>query len=258
MSTETGSDGYVKSDQTVFAIIEAIHRAEEIGVTELATTLDMSKSAVHKHLKTLEKHGYVVNKDGRYRLGLKLLTLGGHLRDQDKFCRAVRSVIDELADESDQMVSFILRDGVHGVFVFIENDRYGLRKPVPLGNRYPIHQNAAGKAILAKLPDETIDRIIAETGLPGETENTITEADELRSDIELIRDQGYATSTGERLEGIQSIAAAIESPDTDQIGAISITGPAEHFTQEHVHNGYAEMVMEATNELELRMRYALE
>ncbi|SER38141.1 IclR family transcriptional regulator [Natrinema salaciae] len=258
MESESESTGYVKSDQTVFAIIEEIHRSEEVGVTELATTLDMSKSAIHKHLKTLEKHGYVVNNDGRYGLGLKLLTLGGHIRDRDKFCRSVRSAIDELAEESDQMVSFILRDGTHGVFVFIENDRYGLRKPVPLGNRYVIHQNAAGKAILATLPDETIDGIIAETGLPSETNNTITEPDELWEDIETVREQGYATSVGERIDAIQSVAAAIESPETDQIGAISITGPADHFTQDRVHTTYAEMVMEATNELELRMRYALD
>lgn len=258
MTTESGSSGFVKSDRTVFAIIEEIHRQGEMGVTELASTLELSKSSVHKHLKTLEAHGYVINENGTYRLGLKLLTLGGHIRDRDKFCRSVRPTIEELAAESDQMVSFILRDRYHGVFVFIENDRYGLRKPVPLGNRYVIHQNAAGKAILAELDDETIEEIIAETGLPRETENTITDADDLWADIETIRTQGYATSTGERLEGIQSIAAAVSSPETDQTGAISITGPADHLSQEHVHTQYAEMVMEAANELELRTRYALE
>lgn len=258
MNTETGSNGFVKSDQTVFAIIESIHRNEEMGVTELASTLDLSKSSVHKHLKTLEHHGYVVNDGGRYRLGLKLLTLGGHIRDRDKFCRSVYPTIDELAEESDQMVTFTLRDRMHGVFVFIENDRYGLRKPVPLGNRYVIHQNAAGKAILAELSDETIDEIIQETGLPPETENTITDANELWADIETIRSQGYATSTGERIEGIQSIAAAVANSDTDQTGAISITGPADHLKQERVHDQYAEMILEAANELELRTRYALE
>lgn len=258
MTTKSGSDRFVKSDRTVFAIIESIHQREEMGVTELASTLDLSKSSIHRHLKTLEEHGYVINDGGRYRLGLKLLTLGGHIRDRDKFCRSVRPTIEELAEESDQMASFILRDRAHGVFVFIENDRYGLRKPVPLGNRYVIHQNAAGKAMLAALPDETVEEIIAETGLPRETENTITDAAELWEDIEAIRKQGYATSTGERLEGIQSIAAAVSSPDTDQMGAISITGPADHLGQERVHNEYAKMVMEAAYELELRTRYALE
>lgn len=258
MAAETGSTRYVKSDQTVFAIIEEIHRREEAGVTELATELDLSKSSVHKHLKTLEDHGYVINNNGKYRLGLKLLTLGGHIRDRDKFCRAVRSAIDDLAEESDQMVSFILRDGLHGVFVFIENDRYGLSKPVPLGNRYIIHQNAAGKAILAKLPDETVVEIIDETGLPRETDNTITTADDLWADIEEIRNQGYATSTGERIEGTQSIASAVKSPNTDHIGAISITGPVDHLTQDRFHTRYAEMAMEVTNELDLRLRYAHE
>lgn len=256
MAAETGSDGHVQSDHTVFSIIEEIHRQEEIGVTDLATALGLSKSSVHKHLKTLETRGYVVNDDGTYRLGLKLLTLGGHVRDRDPFCRSVRPTVEALADESDQMVSFILRDGVHGVFVFIENDRYGLRKPVPLGNRYPIHQNAAGKAILAELPDETIEDIVDETGLPSETDNTITSADDLRASLEAIRQRGYATSTGERLEGIQSIAAAIENPVTGQVGAISITGPADHLRQDRVRTEYAELVMEAATELEIRLRYA--
>ncbi|MFC6767495.1 IclR family transcriptional regulator domain-containing protein [Natrinema soli] len=156
------------------------------------------------------------------------------------------------------MVSFILRDRVHGVFVFIGNDRYGLRKPVPLGNQYVIHRNAAGKAILTELPDETIDEIIAETGLLRETENTITDADELWSDIETIRKKASPMSTGEHLKAIQSIAAAVSSPETGQTGAISITCPAEYLGQERVHNQYAEMVIEAANELELRTQYALE
>ncbi|WP_440767021.1 IclR family transcriptional regulator [Natronorubrum sp. DTA7] len=255
MTDNTGASEFVKSDQTMFSIIECIHQEDEMGVTELADAVDFSKSAVHKHLKTLEEHGYVVNNGGRYQLGLKLLTLGGHIRDRNAFCRCARSTVEDLAKESNQMASFILRDRTHGVFVFIENDRYGLRKPVPLGNRYVIHQNAAGKAILAELPDETVEDIIEETNLPRETDNTITDAAELRNELEEIREQRYATSTGERIEDIQSIAAAVKSPDTDQIGAISITGPADHLSQDTVHTECAELVREAANELELRMRY---
>lgn len=256
MDSPTEPNNVVKSDQTVFAIIEYIHREGDAGVTELADSLGLAKSSVHKHLKTLAHHDYVVNDGGRYRLGLKFLTLGGRIRDGSELCQFARASVTELAEETNQMVSFILRDGSHGVAVFVRNDRYGLRKQVPLGNRFPLYQNGAGKSILAALPDDELEGVIERTTLEAKTPNTITSVDVLRREIEEIRDRGYATSTEERVEGVQSVASAVEDRSGGTIGSLSIAGPADRLTEERLHAGYADAVMEAANELELRIRYS--
>ncbi len=258
MSSKHNTSNTIKSDHTLFTIIELLHEDGTMGVTELADSLDLAKSTIHKHLKTLEEREYVRNDGGQYQLGFKFLTLGGHIRDTDPFCKLARTSVGELVEETNQMVSFVLRDGGYGVAVFVQNDRYGLRKQVPLGNRFPLYQNGAGKSILAELSDDEIEACVDATGLESETHNTITDIDRLWEEIKDVRTQGYATSTEERVEGVQSIAAAAESPDDGIVGSLSIAVPSDHQTEDRLHSSYVDTITEAANELELRARYGIE
>lgn len=57
----------VKTVETSFEILERLEEHEQVGVTELAEMVEISKSAVHRHLTTLVNRGRVVNVDGYYR-----------------------------------------------------------------------------------------------------------------------------------------------------------------------------------------------
>lgn len=256
MEENNRSNGVVKSDETLFQLIEVLAENPTTGVTELADAVGNSKSSIHKHLKTLEQHGYVENNDGQYSLGFRFLTVGGQVRDRNDLCQYARSTVADLADEVNEMVSFIIQDGEYGVFACITNDRYGLRERVPLGSRYPLSQNAAGKAILAKSSDEDIETYIETSALPQQTDNTITDADQLWDEIAAIRDRGYATSVEERVEGVRSIAAAVQSNSSNRIGALAIAGPADYVSRNRIHDEYSHALIEAANDLELRVRYS--
>lgn len=255
METESNARNVVKSAETLFRIVERLREHDEMGVTELASKMDMSKSAVHKHLQTLSACDYVINEDGRYQLGFKFLTLGGQIRDQDPICQRARPIVEELAEQTNQNTAFVIREGAYGIFAYLSNDRYGLRETVPLGNRYPLHQNASGKAILSTLPDETVERVVGETELPGETANTITDRAALFDELDTIRERGYATSKAERIDGVQSVAAAVEAPETDRVGALSLAGPNNDQLRRKIDEEYAETVVEMANELELQLMY---
>lgn len=67
---ETQADeagGTVKTARTTFRVLDAVTARDHVGVTELAAALDMSKSAVHRHLTTLVAEGRVEKHDGKYR-----------------------------------------------------------------------------------------------------------------------------------------------------------------------------------------------
>lgn len=255
MSRDSGSSDGVKSTETAFRIVERLSENDEMGVTELATELELSKSAVHKHLQTLTSRNYVSNEDGRYRLGFKFLTLGGQIRDRDPICQHVRPVVEKAADRTDRNTAFVIREGSHGVFVSVSNDRYGLRKAVPLGNRYPLHQNASGKAILSTLSDDAVERIVEETGLPEETPNTVTDRATLFDELDCIRDRGYATSEAERIDGVQSVAAAVDARQSGRVGALTLAGPKNDRMKRKIEAEYADIVVEMANELELQILY---
>lgn len=255
MNDETGSSGIVKSGERLLQIIECLQENDGMGVTELADEMEMSKSAVHKHLQTLAADNYVKNEDGWYELGFKFLTIGGQIRDQDPLCQFARSAVRKLDNRTEQNTAFVVREGEYGVFACVSSDRYGLRETVPLGNRYPLHQNASGKAILATLPDEEVEQIIDTTGLPQKTENTIIDRTALFDELETISERGYATSEAERIDGVLSVAAAVEAPNSNRVGALTLAGPNNEQLKRKVDEEYAETVIEMANELELQLMY---
>jgi len=58
-------------------VVEELMDRGPCGVIELAEGLETGKSAVHNHLTTLQKHGYMLKTDDEYQFGLKFLEVGG-------------------------------------------------------------------------------------------------------------------------------------------------------------------------------------
>lgn len=255
MASDTTDQGTVGADETLFAIVERLKQLHLAGVTELADDIGMAKSSTHKHLKTLEQHDYVVRDGTAYRLSLKFLTLGGFVRDSDPICRTASLHVERIANETDKLTTFAVREGNRGVFTHLSNDKYGITDDNPLGQTFYLHQNASGKAMLAELPDEEIDQIVDQTGLPRRTENTVVDRDELFEEIETVRQQGFAISVQERVEGVDAISASVRDPECGTLGAISLTAPGDQLTKESLREMYADLVIETANELELQSRY---
>lgn len=245
----------IKSDETLFSIMEHLHREGKSGVTEIADQVGVSKSTVHKHLITLEANNFATADNGVYGLSFKFLMIGGMIRERSMLCKVAIPIVEELGDKTDKMVSLIVREGSHGAFVHITNEWYGVRETVPLGNRHLLHQNAAGKAVLSQLSDDEVHEFVAETGIPAVTERTITDQDVLFQQLEGIRKRGFATSHEERVEGFQSVSAPISNPQTNTLGAISLATPADNVSDDSIRGEYADQVMEASNEVNLRLRY---
>lgn len=256
MVAQNKTQGTVKSDQTLLDILGILKENRLLGVTAIADELGISKSAVHKHLKTLAENGYVINKNGKYKLSLKLLELGASVRSDNDLCGHARPIIRELADETDELVAFSVEQCGWSVFVYTVNDRYGLVENLPLiGSHCYMHQNAAGKAMLAELSDEAIAEIVRDRGLPAATENTITAKSNLQDEIAAIRDQDYAVSFGERSEALRSVAVAINIPESDLLGSVSIAGPAKRLSKADLTEEYAPKIQAKVNDLELQLLY---
>ena len=247
----------IKSDETLFQILEVLLERGNVGVTELATELEISKSAVHKHLQSLEQNEFVVNKQGRYSLGFKFLTYGRFAQRHNRLSRLAGDAVYRLSGKTDRLVTLAVREHNRGIFVYRLNDKYNLGDSSGCQEFY-LHQNASGKAILARLSDEDIHTIAEQKGLPAATENTITDVNELVTEIEEVRKCGYATSVAELAEGAQSVAASLRDPKTGQIAAISISGPISAGDTAGIQGEHTDFVVNATRELELKMRHSKE
>ena len=72
----------LKTVETTLNIINLLHEQDGLGLDSLARELGKAKSTVHGHVKTLEKHGYVVNEDDTYYLGMQFLNRGGYVANR--------------------------------------------------------------------------------------------------------------------------------------------------------------------------------
>jgi DNA-binding IclR family transcriptional regulator len=99
----------------------------------------------------------------------------------------------------------------------------GVRYVLEPGSRIPLHAGAAGKAILAYLPQQVADEIILEPF----TERTLTKPDALKAELEQIRARGWATGEGERISEAYGTAAPFFINGKVR-GSITITVPRYH------------------------------
>src|SRR4029079_14345981 len=99
-----------------------------------------------------------------------------------------------------------------------------------VGRRVYPHCTGVGKALLSQLSDDEVRRIVARTGMPAQTANTITEPDGLIADLDLIRRRGYSVDDGEQEIGVRCFAVPV--PNAPAPTAVSVSGPAARVTVE--------------------------
>lgn len=225
----------VETTLTSIRIVREIERQNGASMTEVAEALDLGKSTVHNHLATLTKEGFLVRQNQCYFVGLGFLQLGEYARNRREVYRPAKMEVYRLAESTNEEVNFAVAE--NGFMYSIE---YMMGDPSPanpeagsqfleVGSRFHMHNSAPGKAVLAELPSDRIERILQLRGLPATTDETITERDTLLSELEAVQEQGYATNNEELERGYRSIGAPVHQSDGSVFGALSIGGPAYRF-----------------------------
>lgn len=245
----------VHAVETTLDIVNAIQALEDSGITDIATELDLPKSTVFNHVRTLEQSKYIVGggADG-YRLGLKFLDHGIQARNNLEVFDASSPAMEQLAEETGLAVWLAVEE--YGEVVCIRRE-FGERA-VPtrgeIGRRLNMHSSSLGKAILAHLSSERVEDIIEAYGLPKRTENTVSDPQTLRDELETIREQGYALNDGESTEGLRAVASPIFS-ESEITGAICVAGTRSHMDGEYFEAELPARVKDAANEIELNLIY---
>lgn len=214
----------VKATQTSLTILEEVMRRNGATLDELTADVELSRSAVHNHLVTLEENGLLVRKGSEYKPGMMLLHMGIQARNRNPDYRIAKSYVDDLAERTDLEVDFCIEELGREISLYSEVGSLG-RADLQAGSVFYLHNNATGKAILAEFSRERIREIIEEWGLPAETDNAITTEADLFEELETVRERGYATNDQELMDGFSAISMACTYPDGEVFGALSVGGP---------------------------------
>lgn len=224
----------VQSVETALAVLEYLQERGEVGVTELADELGMSKGSAHAHLHTLKQQGYVVADDGRYSIGLRFLDFAHGIREREPLYDVVNEQVDALAERSGELALFTVPEGCEGVCLYAAGGDQAVRTKVHPGYRSGLHHTAVGKAILAFIPAERRDALLDASSLAAHTEATITDPEALREELATIRERGVAYNRGETIPGLTGVGAPVRHPDDEVYGALSIIGPSSRMTDDRL------------------------
>ncbi len=189
----------------------AAQRREGLTNAEISRKLGIPKSSASYILRTLEKRGYLRREleTGRYRLGLKILSLGGDAQANLDIADLALPFLRVLGEKIRMTVHLAVLD--QGEAVYIEKvEAPGFFKVNTwVGRRMFLHSTSVGKCLLAWLPKNEIETIVKQQGLKKRTPKTITSITKLLADLEQVKRSGYAVDDEENSLGARCLGAPI-------------------------------------------------
>ncbi|MBC7723846.1 MAG: IclR family transcriptional regulator [Burkholderiaceae bacterium] len=257
----TPAPGLVQSVDRALVILELLAADGELGVTEMAKTLDVHKSTVSRLVATLEEHGLVeqVSDRGRYQLGLGIVRLAGAARGRLDLVTESRGLTRALADTTGETVNLVVLSGTEALYLDQASSSSALQIHNWLGKRNPMYATANGRVLLAWLPAgaaaEILGHLASAAGtFLAHTEHTVTDPVQLRAVLDEVRESGYSIVTDELELGLTAIAAPIRGASGTVIASLSISGPSFRLTADRLDAALEPLIATAA-EISARMNY---
>ncbi len=243
-------------DRALAALAILANSSSDCSLAELCPAMKLHKSTVHRLMMVLEQHRLVVKnpETGRYRLGLRLYELGSRAIEGLDLRGRARPYLDRLQAEFGETVFFCILDEGQVFYVEKVESQRSVRTACTVGSRAPAYCTAVGKAMLAELSEEEVNKIVRRWGLKPVTPNTITTASALKVELKAVRSRGYAIDDEEKEEGLRCIGAAVRSHSGKLAAAMSVSGPAFRMSKERVPE-IGRALMRAANELSAELGY---
>jgi len=226
--------------------------------TALQQQLDIPRASLFRLLMTLTKNGYVMAMpEGKgYQLGTKILSLVSRLLDRLDVRIYARPFMQQLMEETGETVELSILD--NGELLCIEKieGSESIRLFTQIGSHYPtLHASAPGKAHLAYVSPPDFEKFIFEHGLPQLTENTITNVNVLKSQLEQIRQELIAFDDQERRLGVRRFASPIFDCNSKKIAVLDLAGPVFRLTLDRKQY-FSELVRETAQRISQNLGFA--
>jgi DNA-binding IclR family transcriptional regulator len=227
-STEEAGGAGIQVIARAADILRALRLAPAgLSQAEVAEHVGLARSTIHRLMNALEDEGLVESDGprGRYRLGPEV----GRLADTARrgLLASLHPRLEELSHEVSETVDLSVLDRNRATFVDQVVAPHRLRAVSSVGEAFPLHCTANGKAFLAAMSPHDLARATAGT-LPKLTERTITDLDVLAAELERVRAEGIAYDREEHTEGICAVGTVIRGLTGLAVSA-SIPMPAQRF-----------------------------
>ncbi len=257
MTNKPPAAGRVTSIDRALTILETLSQSKK-GLTnsDISRKLDLPKSTISYILRTLEQRSYLYKADssGKYRLTAKLFSVGIQVLRGMELHDIALPVLEELVDKTDLTGHLAILDGYDAVYIEKIDKPGFIKMDTWVGRRLDVHCTAVGKALIAQLPQESIEKIIKIKGLSKYTPKTISSSNQLFHELEKVRAAGYALDDSENNADVRCIATPIFNMQGRVEAALGLTGTESQMKLEKL-KGYVRLIKQAARHISQRLGY---
>ena len=238
-------------DKAVRVLMLFTPERPEWGVTAIAREVDMPKTTVHRILRVFEQHGFLTQnpETRRFRLGLAGIELGHRAQAGFELRRIALPIMEQLSALTGETVllQVVSPEGDRVVCIERVQQRRGLRLILDVGSTAPLYAGCSSKVLLAYFDEESIDKVLAGELHPM-TPHTIVDPQEIREQLQRIRQQGFAVSFEETDEGVAGVSVPIRDARDRVIAGLSVSGPVTRMNASTI-NEYSGHALEAARRI---------
>ena len=204
----------------------------------LAKSLDVDRTTAYRILNTLVSHDFVLRDpvDDQYVVNVrKVFSFAHGVVGKLHFPTLATPYLERLRAKTGEATSLaVLQDAVM-VYVNHLPSEEAITVASMLGVRCPVHVSAVGKAIWSNLPAAEQNRLFDLIDCASLTSKTLTDKGQIRKELRLTKDRGYAIDDEETFDGVRCVAAPVRNHRDETIAAMGISGPSTRLTHERVH-----------------------
>ena len=246
----------IKSVLKVLDILGLFSASEpRLTLAQISERLRIPKSTAYNLLSTLQYRGFIEKVDNDYyALGTAVIRLTQVARVNIELRDRAAPLLREMADSCRESVYLTVREGDCALYIYALESPRRLLARTAVGDLAPLHCTAAGKAILAYLPEEEIAAYARRTGLPVFTQATLIDPAALRAEMEATRSRGYSLDCQEHEVGTFCVGVPIFDGLGRLVASSSISGTDPEIVGERLAE-LSTLIKYTAQEISRRMGY---
>lgn len=264
MSNTANDDRPSKPDETIISVERAFEIVEMLadsidGLTlaDVSRALDLNKSIVSKLLHTLEAMQLVWRDDRaqRYYLTYAISNIGLRHLQTSRLLDQCSAALRQLAEETGELVRLAIVEPGGKRIVWVQSfagSKRSLRIDPNYTLRIGLHTHATGKAWLSTLPFGDALKLLLQDGIEPQTPHSKTSINDIRAELDVVREAGFALSYEENELGVGAVAAPVMASTLggppECVGVVSLAAPANRMSRADLES-CSSIVMATTRRL---------
>jgi IclR family pca regulon transcriptional regulator len=222
---------------------------EELTLAEIAKIVDLPRATVRRSLITLGALGYIEEKGRFFRLAPKVLTLAQAYLSSNLLPRVANPFVQQVSADLGESCSVSILHGTEIIYVVRSINKRLSALLGDVGSRRPAHCTSMGRVLLAHLSERDLDAYFAAVELKALTPHTVTDEDEIRSQLAKIRKQDYCLSDQQTEIDLRTIAVPLRNNTGLVVAAMHVTTQASRTNKRQMTDRFLPALRKAATDM---------